>query len=105
MISGIDIFYIFNGKEYISVEQYDKEIKELEQKIERLKIDYQQANDIIVEQNKEIEELKKYKYRPSSKINFDKLMSARKEIERLKKELEEEKEEKDYYQAIVEHWE
>lgn len=27
------------------------------------------------------------------------------EIEKLKKELEEEKEEKDYYQAIVEHWE
>ena len=29
MIPGIDIFYIFNGKEYITVEQYDKEIKEI----------------------------------------------------------------------------
>ena len=37
MIPSIDIFYRFNGKEYISVEQYDKEIKELEQEIERLK--------------------------------------------------------------------
>lgn len=37
MIPDIDIFYIFNGKEYISVEQYDKETKELEKEIERLK--------------------------------------------------------------------
>lgn len=67
-------------------EDYDRNVEQLlydkiniEQELERLKIDYQQANDIIVEQNKE--------------------------IEKLKQELEEEKEERDYYKAIVEHWE
>ena len=32
----MNIFYRINGKEYIPVEQYDKEIKELEKEIERL---------------------------------------------------------------------
>lgn len=57
----------------------NKKVYDMAQEIERLKIDYQQANDIIVEQSKE--------------------------IEKLKQELEEEKEKRDYYQAVVEHWE
>lgn len=35
----------------------------------------------------------------------EELCEATKEIERLKKELQEEKEEKEHYQAIVESWE
>ena len=45
MIPSIDIFYRFNGKEYISVEQYDKEIKELEQEIERLKKELEEEKE------------------------------------------------------------
>lgn len=48
------------------------------------------------------EERKQYDY--ENKL-LDRIEEKDKEIERLKKELEEEKEERIYYQAIVEHWE
>lgn len=74
----IDKYMIIDDEGNEETIPVSKESK-LEAEIERLKADYQQANEILAEQSEE--------------------------IERLKKELEEEKEETDYYQAIVEHWE
>lgn len=61
-----------------------KTVKELELSL-LIKEAYIQQLKLKV--NKLEEELNKYKYRPSSKINFDKLMISRKETEKLNEEV------------------
>lgn len=77
-----------------------RKVYDLYNENEKLKADYSQANDIIEKQKKQIEKLQK---------RFDRAIEAlRKEnrkIEKLEEKYEEEKQEREYYQAIVEHWE
>ena len=75
-----------------TISKLHSEIERLKERLSEEIEEELKQSEILVKKQQEIERLKKelnkYKYRPSSKINFEKLMTSRKEIERLNKKSE-----------------